>query len=233
MGMYDYRCMVTGVSLKGADTALVLLESVGASLAPMALAITGNYNRLGAIDGIDEDANTELVLAYFQGKLQSGELVIDEAEAPEGIGDIEVLIQLAERCVTEPGSNTILLNDKPVVYALICRAVWNSIARAHSPGSTADGTLLQELFRDGSPGREMYRGQLREVSQPLKKLSAVSRFLAGRGIPWTMSEDPEQHYEDEMREYLDQARQTFHDAPEVLRGLAAYAEEVGDLLEDS
>jgi len=62
MGFYDCRCMATGVSLKGADAALVLLHRAAGEYAPISLAIKGNYNRLGAIDGVDEDANTRLVL---------------------------------------------------------------------------------------------------------------------------------------------------------------------------
>src|SRR5262245_3985750 len=76
MGMYDGRCMVSCVSLKGADAALVLLQQSGDAFHPMELAITGNYNRLGSIDGL-EDANTQLVFDYFQRKLASGEFVVD------------------------------------------------------------------------------------------------------------------------------------------------------------
>ena len=77
MGFYDCRCMVSGVSLKGADAALVLLQQAGEAYRPIALAIVGNYNRLGSIDGIEEDANTKLVLEYFLGKLRSGAFAVD------------------------------------------------------------------------------------------------------------------------------------------------------------
>src|SRR5262245_36531671 len=78
MGFYDCRCMATGVSLKGADAALVLLQQAAGQYAPVALAIKGNYDRLGSIDGIEEDANTRLVLRFFLGGLQSGAFRVEE-----------------------------------------------------------------------------------------------------------------------------------------------------------
>jgi hypothetical protein len=72
MGFYDRKCMVTGVSLKGADAALVLLHQSFDNYVPLALAVKGNYNRFGSIDGIEEDANTQSILQFFQESLRSG-----------------------------------------------------------------------------------------------------------------------------------------------------------------
>src|SRR5262252_9175675 len=77
VGFYDCRCMVTGVSLKGSDAAAVLLQKAAGVYRPIALAMKGNYNRLGTIDHISEDANTRLVLKFFLAKL-GGAFVIDE-----------------------------------------------------------------------------------------------------------------------------------------------------------
>src|ERR1700722_14596538 len=78
MGFYDCRCMATGVSLKGADAALVLLEPLAVGYTPTALAFKGNYDRLGSIDGVKEDANTRLVLRYFLDVLLSRAFTVDE-----------------------------------------------------------------------------------------------------------------------------------------------------------
>src|SRR6478672_9094143 len=122
MGMYDCRCIVSGVSLKGADAALVLLQQTDDAHHPVALAITGNYNRLGSIDGIDEDANTQLVFAYFKRKLASGEFVVD-ADYLRGhefypIEDVERLLGCFERNMNANGSAAVL-GGQPVVFALI------------------------------------------------------------------------------------------------------------------
>lgn len=78
MGFYDSRCMITGVSLKGAWTSLVLLEPVQGVLQPVSLACTGEYNQLGSMDSIDETESTKVLFDYFAAKLKIGEFVVDE-----------------------------------------------------------------------------------------------------------------------------------------------------------
>ena len=109
--------MVSGVSLKGANASLVLLEQTGEVYRPIALAITGNYNRLGSIDGIKEDANTKLVLRYFLGKLRSSEFAVD-ADYFRGHGcypikNIEQLLACFERNIND-FPNAAVLNGRPV-----------------------------------------------------------------------------------------------------------------------
>lgn len=55
MGFYDFRCAVTGISLRGIDAVLVGLRPVGDRYRPLTLGIAGKYNRLGSIDRIEED----------------------------------------------------------------------------------------------------------------------------------------------------------------------------------
>jgi len=113
MGFYDCRRMVTGVSLKGAGAALVLLHQSSDQYVPMALAVKGNYNRLGSIDGIDEDANTQSALRFFQEGLRSDAFIVDE-EYLRGHGcfpiqTIEDLLQGFERNMND-GERIAVLN---------------------------------------------------------------------------------------------------------------------------
>src|SRR5258708_5960905 len=128
MGFYDCRCMLTGVSLKGADAALVPLRATGSAFVPLALAIKGNYNRLGSIDGIEEDANTELILRFFLDKLQTGEFVVEgeylRAHNCYPIRTIEDLLQGFERNINDSASASVL-SGQPIVFALVCRTVWD------------------------------------------------------------------------------------------------------------
>ena len=55
MGFYDTRCMLTGVSLHAIRATVVLVQRPGAAYRPIALGISGQYDRLGSIDGIEED----------------------------------------------------------------------------------------------------------------------------------------------------------------------------------
>ena len=232
VGFYDCRCLATGVSLKGSDAALVLLQQTGAGHRPIALAITGAYDRLGAIDNIDEDDNTELVLAYFLAKLRSGEFAVDEdyfrAAGRYPINALEQLLWGFERNINDNGTAAVL-HGRPVVFALICRKVWDAVARCGAPAGS-DTARFGKVFNDVPVADEIYRGSLTKVSRQLRALSAVSDFLAARGIGWKAPDDPSQHYSDEMREYLAEARHTFRDSEVVLAALKAYEREVGDLL---
>ena len=50
MGFYDFRCAVSGISLRGADAVLVVLEPDGDQYRPVTLGVTGCYDRLGSIE---------------------------------------------------------------------------------------------------------------------------------------------------------------------------------------
>jgi hypothetical protein len=236
MGFYDYRCMVTGVSLKGADTALVLLEELDLKPRPIALAITSNYNRLGSIDGIEEDSNTDLVFAYFRARHESGELVVDQAELEDhGLDDIEALLALIERNVTV-SPNSVLLNGRSIFYALICQHVWKAIVRAHRPKKESNADRFARLFKGVPIAEDIYKGRLTRVKRHLQDLAAVSDFLTGRKLTWKRPNpdnegEGSQHYGEEMRQFLEEAKRAFHDCPPVLQALAAESE-AGDLLDD-
>jgi hypothetical protein len=232
MGFYDYRCMATGVSLKGAKTALVLLIWADTGDHPIALAVTGQYNRLGSIDAIEEDDNTRLIFDYFLARLRGGELVVDEAELGGGqIKDLERLLELVERCVTMD-DDTVVLDGRRVLFALVSRVVWDAIARQARSSRESSTALFQRLFGGVAVAQDIYKGSLTKVSRHLRELAAVQDFLVERGIAWRPPDDPEQHYAEEMAEYLRAAREQFRDCPAVLEGLDAYKEEAGDLLEE-
>jgi hypothetical protein len=71
MGFYDCRCMVTGLTLEG-DATLVVLRQAGDAYQPITLGIAGSYDRYGSIDGVEEDVNTGLVFSYFLDRRRDG-----------------------------------------------------------------------------------------------------------------------------------------------------------------
>jgi hypothetical protein len=235
MGFYDARCMVTGVSLKGSETALVLLQQQEESYHPIALAITGQYDREGSIDGIDEDDNTALILQYFLNQLAAKAFVVDaeslRSDEAYPIETIEQLLRGFERNIND-GPGYAALNGQPVVFALIASTVWNAIARGGTVQSADDGAAFQELFKAAPVAAGIYDGHLEDVSQQLHAFAAVSALLTARSIKWKPAADGYQHYSDDMREFLKSARAKFRDSPAVLEGLNAYKSEVSDLLED-
>jgi hypothetical protein len=236
VGLYDCRCMITGVSLKGADATLVLLQQLAGQYVPLALAIKGNYNRLGSIDGIDEDANTRLVLQYFLESLRSGAFIVDE-EYVRGhrcfpIRTIEALLQGFERNMND-GAGRAILNGQSVVFALIARAVWDTITQAAPPSIESVQTLSKRLFGASPVGSGIYAASLGAVPGQISELAAVDWFLTSRGLLWQPSEATGQDHPEEMRQYLDEARRAFSDSPTILAALRGYEHEVGDLLKDA
>ncbi|HEU0177961.1 MAG TPA: hypothetical protein VFV58_27165 [Blastocatellia bacterium] len=235
MGFYDCRCMVTGVSLKGADAALVLLHQSSDHYVPLALAVKGNYNRLGSIDGIDEDANTQSVMRFFQESLRSGVFTVDE-EYLRGHGcfpiqTIEDLLQCFERNMND-GEGVAVLNGQSVVFALIARSVWDTIAEAAPTPVEPAMTSFKRLFKASPVGLEIYARSVGAVSKHIGELAAVDSLLNRRRLSWQPSEATGQDYPEEMRQYLDEARGIFSDSPTILAALRRYEQEIGDLLTD-
>jgi hypothetical protein len=225
--------MITGVSLKGAHAALVLLQQAGEVYHPIALAAQGAYNRLGSIDGIQEDANTALILKYFLERGQRGEFVVDQDYLRAchcfPIENMERLLAAFERNIND-NPEAAVLNGRPVVFALIALAVWGAIASSAPPPSGPTSTVFQRLFKGVPAAEGIYRGNVAKVTGHLQELASVHGFLAGRGLTWRPAEDPSQHYRDDMRAYLEAARQAFRDSPAALQGLKDYETEVAELL---
>lgn len=236
MGFYDNCCMVTGVSLKGSDAALVLLERRKAAYRPAALAVKGAYDRLGSIDGIDHrDANCRLIYDYFSGKVKSGELAVDEAEM-RAVGrwpvkNLEAVLWAFERNMNDGGQHH--LNGRPIVFALICRAVWDALAQTADARAKTPSAQFAELFKDSAIADEIYKSSLTKVAAHLRELHAVCGFLAQQRIKWQPAEaDSGQHYGEEMREFLQEARRRFKKSAVVLEALKDYEKEVADCLAD-
>ncbi len=242
MGLFDCRCMVSGVSLKGADAALVILQQSTDHYAPLALAIKGNYNRLGSIDGIDEDTNTQLVLQFFLESLRTGAFAVDgHLPGNTPIRTIEDLLQWLERNMNDsPGWNGgwnddpgwAALNGHVITLSLIARVVWDTIAASVPARVESIPDLFERAFKVPQSESKIYAGAPETVAEHLKELAAVDSFLSTRGISWWPSEGTGQDYPEEMRQYLDEARQAFSDSPTILTALRLYEHEVGDLLTD-
>ncbi|MFI8438694.1 hypothetical protein ACIGJO_34190 [Streptomyces sp. NPDC079020] len=240
MGLYDFRCAVTGISLRGTDAVAVGLVAGEGGYRPVTLGITGNYNRLGSIDGIKRDPNTDLVLEYFCRCAWSGDFVMAE-EYADAYGDpphgIDSLLSYFERNVSDSSEErpAATLYGRRVFSVLVARPVWNALADEFAPAGDAPEVWFREVFGDAREPEELYRGGLAEVVRDIRALAAVNGFLGARGMGWSLPDEDEiggQHYGPEMRQFLSEARRRFQDVPSVLRALDGYAEAAGELLED-
>jgi hypothetical protein len=227
--------MITGVSLKASEAALVPLQKIADAYCPIALACKGSYNRLGSIDGIDEDENTELILEFFLKQEKSGQFVANskylEIHECYPIENIEMLLQGFERNIND-APNAALLNGLPVVYALICAEVWQAITKAAPKSAEKPPELFQQLFENSPIAQGIYANNLKKVAKQMRELIAVNKFLAARGLAWHPADDVEQHYSEEMTEYLKAAQLAFADNEVILKALKRYKNDVSDLLED-
>ncbi|MEV5202002.1 hypothetical protein [Streptomyces sp. NPDC053720] len=240
MGFYDFRCAVTGISLRGTDAVLVGLRPVGDRYRPLTLGIVGEYNRLGSIDRIAEDPHTDLVAEYFHRRARAGDFVMDPGYADDYGNpprDIECLLAYFERNVSDSSEEhpAATLFGRRVFSTLVARPVWTALASAFAPEEGTYETWYQEIFAESPEAGEMYRDLTGELARHIEELSAVNGFLDSRGLAWAIPCDDDiggQHFGPEIREYLDAARSDFRDVPAVLEALTDYEQRVGDLLDD-
>ena len=225
--------MVTGVSLKGADAALVLMQEFDGSILPVSFAIKGTYDRLGAIDGIEEDEHARDLLRYFLDREQGGELVIEEAYLRihefYPFDSIEQLLHAFERNIRD-NPRAALLNRKPVVFGLIARPIWDEIANTEPVPIAQAWKSWEELQPFNRP--QLYTKRNPHLNEHVVELATLAHFLRQYAIPWKPAYETSQDYSDDMREYLRLARERFARSPLILTGLRDYERQVGDLLED-
>jgi hypothetical protein len=235
VGMYDVRCLVSGLVLTG-DAMAVLLRRTVSGYQPVTLGIAGTYDHQGSIDGIVEDAGTDLVLDAFVGWIGSGRFVVD-ADAlgvdPEPPRDIEELLWLVERGGLSLGPDAVF--DRPVVtldgevvaMALIARPVWDALSAAHPTGGVSVRAGFERVF--GRPGvaAQIYGDRLTQFAEPVRQLAAVADVLAARGWAWAPPAEPAQRYPTELgmrypaadrRECLAEARRDLADVA-ILRAV--------------
>lgn len=215
MGFFDYRCMISGLSLSSARVALVLLEEIGNDFVPIALPVFGQYNRIGAINGIFEDDSTRRTLEYFQSKINAGEAEIDWKEAYwngsslSRIESIEQLIACIERGVTM-NCDSVVLKGNRMLYALIDYKIWNAAASLE-----VEEEILP--FTESGIWREIYSQPIPYFDNYTFELKNVQNFLTNHGIPWLPPTDAHQHTDEEINAFLEAATLKFKDNERILK----------------
>ncbi|MFE3441904.1 hypothetical protein ACFXNW_02615 [Nocardia sp. NPDC059180] len=257
MGFYDCRCMITGVSLMPVDATLVVLRRVGGNYLPITLGVAGTYDRIGGIDGVHEDLNTELVLRYFLDRSGDGRFFAKdqtstfEGDALTADSDIEDLIRLIERthvAIDDENhdghtySASTVLDGDMVAFALIAQPVWDAIADAAPVVDRPLDREFEGLFGRESAAAEIYEGRLPELSTALRQLAAVGDVVESHGLCWAPAPEPSQRYptdygcqhgDDEVKEFLVRAKRDYQDAAVVSAGLAAYEQSIDWIIDES
>jgi hypothetical protein len=235
MGLYDTRCMLTGVSLHAIRAIVVLLHRAGAAYRPIALGIAGQYDRLGSIDGPEEDDHTDVVAAYFLDRMRDGRATLRAGDGtllrpedieggpppgPEADWWVPAVPRLLEsvernnlRFLFDEETPYAVLDGVPVDAALIAEPVWDALAadRAGAAGAPVDA-LFAETFPDTAVPHEMYRRHTAQFADRIRQLHAVQAFVVEQGLVWAPPGDRAQRYPTDlgtqyaMDEFIDEAR---------------------------
>ncbi|RJO74783.1 hypothetical protein D5S18_15140 [Nocardia panacis] len=257
MGFYDYRCMISGVSLRGAQAVAVALRPVQNGYRPLSLGVIGQYDRYGCVDGVLADHGTEVLADYFLARLRDGRFAVRAewtgfTRATERL-HIEELFQCFERnydALDDRSAAVATFDGEPVFLALIAHAIWDAFA--DSDINTGDGAIdtaeshatpndLAALLTD-SPTAEIYGPHATTLAPQLRHLLAVDQFLAATTLRWSPQSDQTQryaespgtqHFSDDMRRLLTQAESDYADTPHLRAALKTYADSIHDLLDDA
>jgi hypothetical protein len=229
--------MITGLSLRALEATAVVLRRTENGYRPVTLGIAGTYDRLGKIDGIWENTNTELVLSYFRRLAGGPRLYLhdsssradlpwnDPANIHEQLTDIEQLLNYFERNglhilgYHEPAAS---LDGDLLVLALIAQPVWDALAAAVPADPAALTDRFGSVFGDEPAADEIYRARLAQVADEVRQAYGVTRFLTDRGLHWLPWAEPSPRYGEmgggqynlnEELTFLETARADYADIP--------------------
>lgn len=200
MGHYDFRCPISGLSLRGSDAVHIAVVTVTPERwAPLSLPIRGSYDRLGSIDFITPDGVTALFVDGFARVVKAGRVLApsarDEFAAFSRAPGLEALLKLFAYTNTasiwSPASFT--LDGRKVRQMLIQADVFEALAPevpTRAPGYEAleqqllgapIDPLAREMFEELIIGDDILRLQ---ASVALTRLTALDAWLAARDRTW-------------------------------------------------
>jgi hypothetical protein len=201
-----------------------LLEKVGNEYVPISLPIYGHYNRIGAIDMIIEDENTNEILDFFQSKITSGEVKIDWEEVYwngkflNEIENIEQLIASIERGVTMD-YNCVSFNNRRISYALIDYIIWDAI-------TYFDFENRKSILLESDTWSEIYQDSITRFGNYSFEFKNVQDFLNKYNIKWFPPEDASQHFNQDVTAFLEEAKSKFKDEELVAKAIKSYEKEL-------
>jgi hypothetical protein len=224
MGYFDYRCMISGLSLRSSRTALVLLEKLDNNYVPIGFPIFGQYNRLGAIDMILEDENANHILNFFQSRIKSGDININwqdiywQGEPLSEIGNIGQLLAAVERGVTMQ-YDCVTFKGRRIIYSLIDYKIWDGLTFFEFENRMS-GLVLSDTWK------EIYKQQIPFYGNYIFEFKNVNDFLNKHNIKWVPPNNSGQYSEEEENDFLRQTKSKFIDEPLVMDGVSAYEKEL-------
>lgn len=234
MSVHDVRCMVSGISLLGAQTALILLSrSPEASAWQLAgLPLWGVYLGTGTLEEVNHGANAELLLEAFAEAAAANELRIDWEQlgmAAFPFDCIEDILMLLA-CARIHAPEAVIWGQEVVSYALV-EAHFGAALMSREPVGLSD-LKIEELpdvvFAKAACGQRIYsRLSARSLKQKCQfglsflGLAAFAEQLEDQQIepagPFFVAEPGQKE------RWLAAALETFAEAPDIVEALEEYA----------
>jgi hypothetical protein len=233
MGFFDFRCPISGLSLRAARAVHIALVATRPDRwLPLTLPLVGTYDRLGSIDGFTPDLLTGLLVDGFAGLARAGRIsapsVPDEFAEFTGAPTIDRLLRLFERVNTMSRWTPMpfTLDGCPLRQVLIHAGVFAALAPPESsPRPPTADQLAQQLARApvAPQARELLadlrlapdRGRL-AASVALTQLTDCTRWLERRRKRWSPASDCGQYGPREDLRFARAARARLAAAPELL-----------------
>jgi predicted DNA-binding WGR domain protein len=241
MGFFDHNCALTGVSLKGEDAELFLIREGKEGYAPAGLPIKGTYDRLGSIDGIDETPLVDEQWKAIKKLVKSGLVTVKQAD------DLEAFLRACGKW-----EGRVKVGGSPLHFMLVSATMGEAAVEAVESGKKAFpglsrvalkklGTpaLVERAFAGTEPGPSIVAAILEDgesveddLQDALVRIIQLGAWLAAHDKKWDQTPGGDQHYEEEMRAALDEARRAFAGDKKMLAAIENYAGGVSDLLGD-
>lgn len=233
MGFYDFRCTISGLSLRAARAVHIALIATDAGRwLPLSLPLVGTYDRLGSIDGITPDLRTGSLVDGFARLARAGRIsapsVPDEFAEFTAAPTIDRLLRMFERVNTMSrwAPMPFTLDGRPLRQVLIHAGVFAALAPpepppqaptaqqlaqqlAHAPVAPQTAELLADLLHAPDRDRTL-------ASVALTQLTACTRWLERRRKRWSPASDSGQYDPVEDLRLARAARARLAAAPELL-----------------
>ncbi|MFO0668524.1 MAG: hypothetical protein U0235_02705 [Polyangiaceae bacterium] len=223
MGMFDVRCVVTGLSIaRGEAGFFLVMRGHDGRAHAVSLPLLGTYDSYGRVEPAAKDPVSELFAT------RAVSLLALSPKPKRGLaGLVARLAALDEDGATLDGSPVgIAYVHGPTYAALVAAGARDaSISmKMRGPGKTVDG-LFDVAFTRADVARLFYEGVTEKVEKPLRlALTAFARSgLGHRALTPATEADRAQHEPEERAAWLAEARAAFADVPELGAVFDAYA----------
>lgn len=234
MGLFDFRCPISGLSLRAANAVHIgLIEATAGRWLPLTLPLVGCYDRAGSIDGFTPDFRTALFVAGFAGFVRAGRVAAPGAR--EELADftraptIERLLYLFERVNTmSPWRNIVpfTLDGCSLRQVLIHAGVFAALAPATPQTRPPDYEQLEDQLARApvaAQARELFEAVIIEsdavrgaASVALRQLTRLDRWLEQHRRAWSPDCESGQFYPDDDLKFAREARTTLAGTPVLL-----------------